>query len=241
MIDILKLERLKTKRTIVPKLIWVIPLLVCIITTLLFSTTGYIIESVINQWSFLWLNVFLALEIGLIDRSEKLNTQYKMIISSPINLSKFEFGRILHGILLALKASIVLIILVIVSSTMIRIRVSLINCIIAVLGILTTSLWEVPFYTWLSRKTNIYITVIIAFLGSFVGISIANLSWGKFFPYTWPAMFPVSFTKMNINGTLLSLSANGEHYLLALIFSVVLLMLASLGTIWSFKKQVTYL
>lgn len=241
MLDILRLERLKTKRTIVSKLIWAIPLLVCIITTLLFSTTGYIVESEINQWSFLWLNVFLALEIGLIDRSEKINTQYKMIISSPINLSKFEFGRILHGILLALKSSIVLIILIIVSAILIQTRAPLINCIIAVLGILIASLWEVPFYTWLSRKTNIYITLIIAFLGSFAGISVANSSWGKLFPYTWPAVFPVSFTKMNINGTLLPLNSNSQHYLYTLIFSVILMLLVSLGTTWSFKKQVAHL
>lgn len=237
MINSLLIEQLKTKRTMIRKLVWLIPVLVFIITVILFSTTGYIIESVINQWSFLWLNVFIALEMGLVDRNEKNNTQYKMIISSPINLAKFELGRILHGMVMLLGSTIVFIILIVGASFLIKVRVSLLNCIVAIIGILLASLWEVPMYTWLSRKTNLYITVIIAFIGSFMGISVVDLSWGKLFPFTWSALFPVSFTKMNINGTLATLnSSSGAYY--TLYYSVILMLLFSIGAAWSFKKQV---
>lgn len=238
-INFLLMEQLKTKRTIIRKLVWLMPMLVFIITVILFSTTGYVVESAINQWSFLWLNVFIALEIGLIDHHEKSDTQYKMIISAPINLAKFELGRILHGIFILFGSSIVFIIVILASSFLIQFRVSLLNCIVAVIGIMLTSLWEVPMYTWLSHKTNLYITVIIAFIGSFIGISIVALPWGSLFPFTWSALFPVSFTKMNINGTLATLNSNSGSYYYTLYYSIILMLLLSIGTSWSFKKEVS--
>ena len=71
------IEILKTKRTIIRKLTWIFPILVAVVTSLFFASTGYVIQSIINQWSFIWINLFLALMIGLIDRHEENSTEYK--------------------------------------------------------------------------------------------------------------------------------------------------------------------
>ena len=70
------IEILKTKRTIIRKLIWIFPILVAVVTSLFFASTVYVIQSIINQWSFIWINLFLALMIGLIDRHEENSTEY---------------------------------------------------------------------------------------------------------------------------------------------------------------------
>jgi hypothetical protein len=45
---------------------------VTVVTALFFASTGYVVQSIINQWSFIWINLFLALIIGLNDRHEKI-------------------------------------------------------------------------------------------------------------------------------------------------------------------------
>ena len=75
------IEILKTKRTIIRKLIWIFPILVAVVTSLFFASTGYVIQSIINQWSFIWINLFLALMIGLIDRHEENSTDLTWLIS----------------------------------------------------------------------------------------------------------------------------------------------------------------
>lgn len=108
MFDVLVNEILKDKRTLIRSITLVFPLLIIIFTMLFFNSTGYVIESTINQWSFLYFNLYLALIIGLVDRHEKASTEYKTILSSPNNLFTFELGRILHGVLLSLMVSLVL-------------------------------------------------------------------------------------------------------------------------------------
>ena len=61
MINDFKIEFLKTKRTVIRKLVWIFPILAAIITTLFFASTGYVAQSLINQWSFLYANLFTAL------------------------------------------------------------------------------------------------------------------------------------------------------------------------------------
>ncbi|MCO6527965.1 MAG: hypothetical protein J6565_04115 [Lactobacillus sp.] len=72
MFKVLENEVFKTKRTIIRPITVLFPLLVVVFTVLFFNSTGYVLESTINQWSFLWLNLYLALIIGLIDRYEKI-------------------------------------------------------------------------------------------------------------------------------------------------------------------------
>ena len=182
MINACSIEILKTKRTVIRKLVWIFPILVTIITALFFASTGYVIQSIINQWSFIWINLYLALIVGLNDRHEKNSTEYKMILSSPVDLFKYELGRILHGILLSFVAGLVLSILISIVSLIMPPAVSLLACVGAILGIFITTLWEIPLYSWLSRVTNLYVSIVIAFAGSLIAIWINSYTIGKLFP-----------------------------------------------------------
>lgn len=232
------IEILKTKRTIIRKLTWIFPILVAVVTSLFFASTGYVIQSIINQWSFIWMNLFLALMIGLIDRHEENSTEYKMILSSPANLSQYELGRILHSSFLSLITACVLSILVILGSSFMTIKISLMACLGAIFGIFIATLWEIPLYSWLSRITNLYVSIAIAFIGSLVGIFVNSSSIGKIFPFNWSSLLPVSLIQMHVNGLLVKSSENVPNSYWTIAASIVLFIILSCISAASFKKQV---
>lgn len=232
------IEVLKTKRTIIRKLTWIFPILVVLITALFFASTGYVVQSVINQWSFLWASLYLALTIGLIDRHEKVSTSYKMILSSPANLSIYELGRALNGILLSLTASIVLAALVVLASFIMPLSVSIGSLILAIVGIFITTLWQIPLYFWISRKTNLYVSILTCFVGNFLGLLINDTLIGKIWPFSWSALFPVSLIKMNINGLLVKSSEVVSNNTWTILASIVLFIIFSYLDAFLFKKQV---
>lgn len=238
MLNACSIEILKTKRTVIRKLIWIFPILVVIVTSLLFASTGYVIQSIINQWSFIWINLFLALIIGLIDRYEKNSTEYKMILSSPADLFQYELGRILHEVFLSFFIAIVLSILITLGSFFMPIKVSLMACIGAIFGIFVATLWEIPLYSWLSRITNLYVSIAVAFIGSLIGIFINNSTIGKIFPFTWSDLMPVSLIKMHVNGLLVKSSETIPNSYWTLAASLVLFVLLSCLSGVFFKKQV---
>lgn len=238
MLNVCSIEILKTKRTVIRKLIWIFPILVVIVTSLFFASTGYVIQSIINQWSFIWINLFLALIIGLIDQHEKNSTEYKMILSSPVDLFQYELGRILHGAFLSLITAIVLGILITLGSFFMPIRVSLMACIGAILSIFVATLWEIPLYSWLSRITNLYVSIAIAFIGSLIGIFVNHSIIGKIFPFTWSGLMPVSLIQMHVNGLLVKSSETIPNSYWTLAASLILFILLSCFSAVLFKKQV---
>lgn len=238
MFNACSIEALKTKRTVIRKLVWIFPILVTVVTALFFASTGYVVQSIINQWSFIWINLFLALIIGLNDRHEKNSTEYKMILSSPVDLFQYELGRILHGVLLSFVTSLVLCVLVAIASFFIPVTVSLLACLGAILGIFVASLWEIPLYSWLSRVTNLYVSIAISFVGSLVAIWVNTYTIGKIFPYTWSALMPVQLIKMHVNGLLIKSSEGTPNNDWTMVASIILFLVLSYLSAYFFKKQV---
>lgn len=239
MLKALKIEIFKTKRTIIRPITVLFPLLVMVFTILFFDSTGYVLESTINQWSFLWLNLYLALIIGLIDRHEKNSTEYKTILSSPTNLFAYELGRILHGVLLSLVVSLVLGVFLLLTGLISPVRVGIMPCLTAVGGLFLTTIWEIPLYTWLSRISNLYVTVGLAFIGSMIGIyCVTTFSWGQVLPYSWSDLFPVALIKLHINGTPIKISEVVPNSSWTIFASIGLFIIFSYLASYSFQKQV---
>lgn len=238
MFNATSIEFLKTKRTIIRKLTWIFPILVIVITTLFFASTGYVVQSIINQWSFLWASLYLALIIGLIDRHEKISTSYKIILSSPFNLFTYELGRILNGLVLSLIGPIILIILVLLASFIMPVSVSIGALIGAIFGIFITTLWQIPLYLWISRKTNLYVSVLTCFVGNFLGLLINDSLIGKIWPFSWSALFPVSSIKMHINGLLVKSNEILPNNYWTIVVALILFVVLSYLDAHFFKKQV---
>lgn len=238
MFNALQTEIFKTKRTIIRYLLWIFPILVVILTALIFAPVGYVAQSIINQWSFFWVNLFLALIIGLVDRHEKRSTEYKMILSSPSNLFSYELGRIAHGVVLLFVVSLVLSIWVILAGFVFTSNISIQSYCLAILGLFLVNIWEVPLYTWLSRISNLYVSIAVSFVGSEVGVWICTLPFGKFFPFAWSAVFPVSLIKIHVNGIPLKIGEGLPNNNWTIFASIILFVILSYLAALSFKKQV---
>lgn len=239
MFKALKIEIFKTKRTLIRPITVLLPLLVMAFTILFFNFTGYVLESAINQWSLFWLNLYLALIIGLIDRHEKNSTEYKTILSSANNLFTYELGRILHGVLLSFIASLFLAMFLILTSFVFPVRVGIISCLVAVGGLFLTTIWEIPLYTWLSRISNLYFTIGLAFIGFMLSTyCVTTFSWGQILPYSWSALFPVALIKLHINGIPLIIGEIVPNYSWTIFASIGLFIIFCYLAAYSFQKQV---
>lgn len=239
MLKVLENEIFKIKRTSIKPITVFYPFLVVVFTVLFFNSTDYVLESTINQWGFVWLNLYLALIIGLIDRHEKNSTEYKTILSLPDNLFTYELGRILHGVLLSFTCNMFLDIFLILTSFIYPVRVGIMSCLVAVSGLFLTSLWEIPLYTWLSRISNLYVTIGLAFTGSMIGIyCVTSFSWGSVLPYSWPNLFPIALIKLHINGLPIKSDLVVPNASWTIFASIGLFLILSCLTSISFQRQV---
>ncbi|MFP7335923.1 lantibiotic immunity ABC transporter MutE/EpiE family permease subunit [Shouchella clausii] len=244
----LKSEMIKTKRTKIRKMLLMIPLLGSLLA-IGFSFLGgseivpLSVETIINHWGILWLSVLIALTTGLLNNLEKKSTNFKTIIGLPVNIQKKEWSRILFSTGLVAVGSLLLIAALIVTSLLIQTSphlVSFSSCILAVILMFFTSLWQIPFCLWLSRKTNLFITLLLN--------SMLNLNLGSLFaptkdwwliPYSWQLRVQIPLTKMHSNGIPLPKSSELLSYSvipIAVVLSLLLFISLTLIAIRSFNK-----
>ncbi|MDQ0175010.1 lantibiotic immunity ABC transporter MutE/EpiE family permease subunit [Bacillus chungangensis] len=244
----LKSDFIKTKRTNIRKMLLMIPL-ICSLLALGFNFLGgpeiirLSAETIINHWGIVWLSVFIALTAGLLNNLEKKSTNFKSIISLPINLQKKEWSRILFLTGFVAIGSIILCAVIYITSLLIKTSpylVSLFSCILAVALMFVTSLWQIPFCLWLSRKTNLFITLLLN--------SMLNLNLGSFFapteewlfiPYSWHLRVQMPLTKLHSNGIPLPQNDELLSYSvipIALVLSLLFFFFLTWFSIRSFNK-----
>ncbi|MGO0263760.1 lantibiotic immunity ABC transporter MutE/EpiE family permease subunit [Priestia aryabhattai] len=245
----LQAEKLKTKNTNIRKLIFIIPL-ICSFIAIAFSFLGgaeilkLSVETTINHWGIIWLSVCIALSAGLLNNLEKKSTKFKTIIGLPTNLKKVELSRITLLSILLIASSICLSIIITATSLILNTSpqsVSLFSCILTVFLMSVTSLWQIPFCLWLSRKTNLFLTLLIN--------CMFNLNLGTLFaptkdwwlvPWSWTLRITMPLTHLHSNGIPLPTNSNLLSYSvipIALILSLLFLVIVTAFTLKSFEKQ----
>ncbi|WP_270458509.1 MFS transporter permease [Lactobacillus gasseri] len=227
MTNILKVEFLKTKHTIIRLLVWLLPLIAILMMTAVFWDNQYSVQLMIGQWSYFWLNMSIALVIGISTYYQKQATKFKEILSSPQDLFTYEIGRIIHGILQAALMSVIFLALVICvrfifsSSEEIGLMAG------SIAGILLTSVWLVPFYSWLCRVTNLYFALGIGFLSSILAMFLSRTAFSMWWPFDWGMLL----NNMWLKGDFVL----GSWSLI--ICSLILGFILSIFSAYSFKKQ----
>lgn len=244
----LKSEFLKTKRTNLRKMLFIIPLLSSFLA-LGFSFLGgpdierLGVETIINHWGVIWVSVFIAITAGLLNNLEKKSTKFKTIIGLPIDLKKKELSRIIFLGWSGTFASIVLIFVLIVSSLIISspYLVPLYSCILAVVLTLVTSLWQIPFCLWLSRKTNLFLTLLInCMLNLNLGTIFASTRDWWMMPYAWHIRVQMPLTKLHSNGIPLPKNSELLNYSvipIAILLSLLLFCIITFLSVRSFENQ----
>jgi lantibiotic transport system permease protein len=244
----LKSEFLKTKRTRIRKIVWIIPI-ICSLLALSFNSLGgtdivkLSVETIINHWGIIWVSVFIALTTGLLNHLEKKGTKFKTIIGLPINLAKKELSRILLISSLTATGSLLLIIFLMLTSLLIHSApylVPLSSCALAVFLTYIVTLWQVPFCLWLSRKTNIFMTL---FVNSMLNLNLGTVfaptdNWWMI-PYSWHLRMLMPLTKLHSNA--IPLTPNDELLddsviSVAILLSIAFFLILTIATVKSFNK-----
>ncbi|WP_251905450.1 MFS transporter permease [Lactobacillus paragasseri] len=227
MTNILKVEFLKTKHTVVRSLVWLLPLIAILMMTAVFWDNQYSVQLMMGQWSYFWLNMSIALVIGISTYYQKQATKFKEILTSPQDLFTYEIGRIIHGMLQTILMSAVFLVLVICvrfifsSSEEIRLIAG------SIVGILLTSICLVPFYSWLCRITNLYFALGIGFLSSILAMFLSRTAFSMWWPFDWGMLLNNMWLKGDFVFGTWSL----------IICSLILGFILSIFSAYSFKKQ----
>ena len=227
MTNILKVEFLKTKHTIIRLLIWLLPLIAILMMTAVFWDNQYSVQLMMGQWSYFWLNMSIALVIGISTYYQKQATKFKEILTSPQDLFTYEVGRIIHGILQAALMSVIFLALVICVRFIFSSSEEIGWMLCSVIGIFLTSIWLVPFYSWLCRVTNLYFALGIGFLSSILAMFLSRTSWSMWWPFDWGMLL----NNMWLKGDFVL----GSWSLI--ICSLILGFILSIFSAYSFKKQ----
>ncbi len=239
---------LKIKNTSINKLIILFPL-ICALISLLFSSLGgesilsLTVETAVNQWGVIWINVIIAVISGLLNKLELDSNKYSIFLSRDVDLKMAEFSRIILVAFLSLVISIILGLILIVISLFLPTPslTSISRILLTVLLIWVTTLWQIPFTLWLSRKTNLYFSMIINTIAPLIiGTSFSLLDNWYIFPYDWSLKLLEPMTKMGINGIPFGTEyvPNYSMIYISLFLGVILFIILSEISAISFKKQV---
>lgn len=227
MTNILKVEFLKTKHTIIRLLVWLLPLVAILMMAAVFWDSQYSVQLMMGQWSYFWLNMSLALIIGISTYYQKQATKFKEILTSPQDLFTYEIGRIIHGILQAILMSVIFLVLIIIVHFIFSSSEEIGFMAGSILGILLASIWLVPFYSWLCRITNLYFALGIGFLSSILAMFLSRTTFSMWWPFDWGILL----NNMWLKGDFVF----GSWSLI--ICSLILGFILSIFSAYSFKKQ----
>ncbi|MGN7402306.1 lantibiotic immunity ABC transporter MutE/EpiE family permease subunit [Cytobacillus praedii] len=245
----LKSEIIKIKRTSIRKMLLMIPF-ICSLLAIGFNflsgdpdVISLSAETIINHWGILWLSVLIALTAGLLNNLERKSTNFKTILALPINLQKKEMSRVLLIIGFVVLGSLLLVAALSLTRILIQtasIAVPLSSCILAVILMFVTSLWQVPFCLWLSRKTNFFITLLLnSMLNLNLGALFAPTEAWWFIPYSWHLRVQMPLTKLHSNGIPLPQNDELLSYSvipIALVVSIIFFIVLTSMTARSFNK-----
>ncbi|HEL1796075.1 lantibiotic immunity ABC transporter MutE/EpiE family permease subunit [Streptococcus suis] len=239
---------LKIKNTSIQKLVFIFPMF-CIVLALLFSSLGgesilrLVAETTLNQWGIIWINLIIAVVSGLLNKLEMDSNKYLIFLSRNIDLKQVEYARIILIALISLAVSVVLgIILILVSFVIPTPSItSLFKLMLTILLIWVTTLWQIPFTLWLSRKTSLYFSVIVnVFAPLLIGTSFSLLEKWYLFPYDWSLKLLEPMTRMRINGIPFDSDFIPDYSLItiSLGLSIILFSILTELAAISFKRQV---
>ncbi|HEQ5521840.1 TPA: lantibiotic immunity ABC transporter MutE/EpiE family permease subunit [Streptococcus pyogenes] len=130
------------------------------------------------------------------------NNKYSVFLSRDVDLKKVEYARVLLIALINLIISMILSLMLIVISFVLPTPslISIGRILLTILLIWLTTLWQIPFILWLSRKINVYFAMIINIISPLIiGTSFSLLNKWYLFPYDWSLKLLEPMTRMRIN------------------------------------------
>lgn len=240
MVDIIKAEFQKSKRTTTNKFIIIAPLL----SILLSSSWGGGQNGAYNWWYTLFLPGMLSMISAQVITREK-NLSYKGVLLYPRDKGVIWVGKILYISILLIFTSLILMIgmevVGLVYGTSIPLRANM----LATLVLILTFLFSIPINMFLTVQFNMFVAVLFNLGMTIMGVISYNTKLGlifKKFPYGTPPSLMVPILHILPNGLSVTENSpllNGDMILGDTVISItIFLILTALTTIWFRKKEV---
>ncbi len=237
-------EHLKQRRTLARRLIWVAPILTLLLNIL--APMWYQLNSY-NWWYVLLYPGFLTLLCIQINQRDNAKLKYRAIYSLPVNLEKVWYAKIIICIIYAVMANVILMLCNLLGGFIIQqvfdipMTINAIQALSGTICIVLTSIWNIPFCLWLSKKIGAFATLIVNIGLSFVlGVVGANTSLWIVCPYSWVSRLMVPTLGILPNGepaAAANLPTPLLFVFLAILLSIALLCVISKATAKAFQKQ----
>lgn len=194
-------ENLKTKNTIISRLVYIAPMIVIFLS--LFLAYNYCIVDTYNWWYMFIIPIFIAIECTLFS---SMDGRYKNsgVLSLPLDLKKIWIAKVLV-IIKNLTISNMIIFLIanilplIVSGNSI-IKIPVINGLLAIIVLIITFMWQIPIWLYVGQKFGMFLCII---LSMFLNIFFQVLSIKEFWlliPFSYPARLMCPILKILPNG-----------------------------------------
>ncbi len=235
----LKAENLKLKRTFTKKLILLMPLATLLLTWVL-SFQWYQINA-FNWWYVLMMPGYIALITTLSNQKEANKLDYRGVIGLPISLTKLWVAKILNLVLYTALSCLILLAGILLGYFTVPKPLPLGAACLGMLLIFVSSLWQLPFCLFLSRKAGMVITILLPLIaGLLPGVLFATKSIWWLCPYSWTMRIVTPVLGILPNGTL---ATSGDPLLksssipLGTSLSLLLFILLMLITSGWFQKQ----
>lgn len=200
MLNIVRAEHLKTRKSMGRALTWGFPMIVFVLAFVLtLGMTNAYAESVWNWWYTLLLPGMLAITCYLSIMREK-RTGYYHLITLPTGKRRLMMGKILYMGCVALASNILIFAGASLGGFLLATCVPLRGAAIGVVALTVSQLWEIPLFLFLSERFGMIVELLVCLFLTVGGTILA--STGKWY-------FFASAIPMRILSPLLHILPNG--------------------------------
>lgn len=205
MIQYLKAENLKFKRTFLRKSLVIIPIFNIFISFIINPT--YFTTTTFNLWTVIFMPLMIALLCSLSDQKEKKASNYNLVFSFPIEPKIIWYTKIaIIGLYSLVALTIFLTFMLIIGVSIPGLTIIKFQYIEAISIIWISTIWQIPFCLFLAQKFGFLTSIIFNFLGNFGLIFMASESFWWLSPWGWSVRMMSPILGIHPNG--LSLEKN---------------------------------
>lgn len=237
MIDIIKSEFQKSKRTSINKFVIITPILTLILSFLLGD-----VQNDYNWWYIMFLPGMLSIiSSQVITREEKIS--YKGLFLYPQDKGTMWVGKIIYlNILLIITSLIFMVGIICFSFIYVNPTISLNNNIWATLILIMTFSFQIPISLFLTVKFNMFISVIFNVAMTFLGaLSFGTNLFKVLYPYGISSALMVPILHVLPNGLQVAENSMLPEVNITvgiLINVVVFIIITTITTLWFRNKEV---
>ncbi|MGK4116127.1 lantibiotic immunity ABC transporter MutE/EpiE family permease subunit [Lysinibacillus capsici] len=182
MIAIMKAEQLKWKRTFIPKLLWLTPLITLLISAVLmggeyFQTGAY------NWWYTMLLPGALTICCALVIEKDK-KIKYHSILALPLDLKRTWLGKIVTSSIWLFLITIIFFGGITAGGLLFGHSLPIASSLLSTFVIFLTFLWQIPLCLFLAAKLGTYLTILLNVVANIVGIvAFADGEMWYYYPF----------------------------------------------------------